>query len=1268
MQNSASRRTSFVAVLLFAGCLVSVQAQNPVSRVVRAIDESQVETLYGNVHAMARAEFDQGMVEAEAQLNKLVLQLEPSAAQQAELDALVEAQHNSHSPLYHKWLTPAQYGARFGASTQDLARITRWLTSHGFTVDEIPASHRQVIFSGTVGQVEDTFHTEMHHYRVNGASHVANSQDPQIPAALSGVVSGIVSLHSFRHTSAIQSRTAIGARSTSALRPQYSNGSTHYISPADWATIYNLNSLYSAGTNGTGVSIAVVGRSNINLSDVNGFRSATGLKANPPTVILVSSDPGLLSGDQDESTLDVEWAGATAPSASVKFVVAKSTSTTDGIDLSAQYIVNHVTAPIMTTSYGSCEASMGATEMAFYNSLWQQAASEGISSFVSSGDSGAAGCYGGSATSASGTGVNGLCSSQYATCVGGTQFNEGTNYAQYWSANNSTGYGSALSYIPEVTWNESGSNGGTGLWATGGGASIYYTQPTWQKGISGASASNGMRAVPDVSMTASSHDGYIIEENGGLYIIAGTSASSPAFAGLMALVVQAKGGTGVGNANAGLYPLVNASKNPFHPTPSGNNSVPGVTGFTASGATYNLATGLGSVDGALLVSSWGTGSSTSAVDFTLKASATSGTVLAGKSTTFTLSATETGTGKNAIALTASAPTGVTVSFSTASINATTTTTVTITVAATAAAGANSVVITGKDTTGTQTATYALTVTKTPTLALTGTATSVSVAQGTNSAVSLTAATDGSFSGSIAFAVSGLPTGVTAAWSPASISSVSGTTSNAETLTLTASSAAKIASTTLTLTATGGGLTSSKTITLQVTVAPSVQYTTSPVTISMASLATTTVVVTATPGGGTTFPTGGAGSTISVASGLPKGFTATFSSPTVTSAGAVNWTLTLTGSSAAAAGTSTLSLNAKVISKTGLTFSTVINLPMTVTIAPTLTATATSTSLSLAPKGTVTDVINLARNAVFSGTITLAVSGLPTGVTATWTNNPISLSGLTGTSTLTLTASATATAGLSTITVKTTGGGLTVTQNLSLTVTAPASLTITPAASSMTVYNPVQAVSSAQTTARQVLTFTGGGPFKGPVSLSVSGLPTYLTASWSSSSVTMNSSNVGTSTLTVTAGSSGSGPTASTVAPGTYALTVTATGGGLTVTKTIQVQVAGVVVSNAATAITIHRGKTGTLAVSTTPAGGASGYVVMGLAGSSAPSGIAVTATSPTHAAPGGGTTTFNFAVGTNAALGSYTLSAIAYMLPSYTSTTPFCVGWSTSTVTLTIVP
>ena len=576
----------------------------PHNRIVAPIVESDVVTLAGNLHPMARPEFDRGLVSDETRLERMVLLLQPDADQQKALDALVQAQHTPGSGSYRQWISADEYGSRFGASSADVAQVTAWLTGHGFSVEPVPAGHRAVIFSGTAAQVADTFHTEIHRFSVNGATHIANAQDPQIPSALAPVVSGILSLHDFRRSSAMWSVREVTKQEPAgrqSANPENTQGGAHYLFPADYATIYDLNPQYSAGRSGNGVSIAIVGRSNINLSDVSSFRSTSGLSANQPTVILEGANPGLVSGDQDESTLDVEWSGATAPAASVKFVVGASTATTDGVDLSAQYIVNHQTATVMSTSYGSCEADMGSGELAFYNSLWEQAASEGISSFVSSGDSGAAGCNSGSSSSGSGAGVNGLCSSPYSTCVGGTEFNEGSG--NYWSASNGAGGGSALSYIPEKVWNESASDGGSGLWASTGGISEVYAQPTWQEGVSGAN-SNGKRAVPDVALTAASHDGYLICENGSFYVIAGTSAASPSFAGIMAIVDQKQGGVGQGNANPTLYALLNASANPFHATPAGNNSVPGVTGFTASGAVYNLATGLGSVDANVLVNEW----------------------------------------------------------------------------------------------------------------------------------------------------------------------------------------------------------------------------------------------------------------------------------------------------------------------------------------------------------------------------------------------------------------------------------------------------------------------------------------------------------------------------------------------------------------------------------------------------------------------------------------------------------------------------------------
>ncbi|MGD1105865.1 MAG: S53 family peptidase [Terracidiphilus sp.] len=573
-------------------------ASLPATNIANPIDESRMVTLHGNVHPLARAEFDQGAVNPATRLDRMLLILNSSPAQSADLDALLAAQQEPDSPLYHKWLAAAEFGSRFGASDADLVQVSAWLELHGFTIDEIPAGRRLVVFSGSAAQVSAAFRTGLHIYRVNGTDHLANVSDPQIPATLSGLVAGVVSLHDFRRISEMRTRTPLAAQ------PDYSAGATHYLFPADFATIYDLNPLFAAGTNGTGSSIAIAARSNIRLSDVESFRSMAALPPNDPTVTLAGADPGLVDHDQDESTLDAEWSGAAAPAASVNLVVAATTATTDGVDLASAWIVNHAAASVVSVSYGSCEQEMGATELAFYNSLWEQAASQGMSVFVASGDAGAAGCSAATANTGSANAVNGLCSSAYSTCVGGTKFNEGSNAAQYWSAANSSAYASALGYIPEEVWNESASNGGTGLWASGGGASVVYPQPGWQAGVDGAAAANGMRAVPDISLSAADHDGYFVVENGSFWIASGTSASAPSFAGIMALVAESQHGAPQGNANPRLYTLANSTDDPFHPTPSGDNTVPGVAGFTATGATYNLATGLGSVDASLLVNNW----------------------------------------------------------------------------------------------------------------------------------------------------------------------------------------------------------------------------------------------------------------------------------------------------------------------------------------------------------------------------------------------------------------------------------------------------------------------------------------------------------------------------------------------------------------------------------------------------------------------------------------------------------------------------------------
>jgi subtilase family serine protease len=348
--------------------------------------------------------------------------------------------------------------------------------------------------------------------------------------------------------------------------------------------------------------------------------------------------------------------------------MSASTNSSDGVTLSAQYIVNHNLAPIVTLSFGSCEAAMGTAGNLFWNTLWQQAAAQGMTVFVSSGDNGAAGCDDPSAPAGSSAGVNGLCSSPYSTCVGGTQFADTTNPTAYWTASNSSTYASALSYIPEAVWNASGTaSGGSGLWAGSGGRSHMYTKPSWQTGP-GVPA-DGWRDVPDVSLNSSVHDGYFLALNGQYYVVGGTSVAAPSFAGLLALTLQ-KTAARQGNINSTLYSLAvkqaSGGSSVFHDITTGNNSVPGVAGFNA-GVGYDLATGLGSVDAMVLVNHW-SDAAVPSPGFQVNANPSPVSLVQGSSANITLSTTLSGGFSSAIAFSiASLPVGLSASFSPSSI-------------------------------------------------------------------------------------------------------------------------------------------------------------------------------------------------------------------------------------------------------------------------------------------------------------------------------------------------------------------------------------------------------------------------------------------------------------------------------------------------------------------------------------------------------------------------------------------------------------------------
>jgi pseudomonalisin len=569
-----------------------------------AIDDGDRVLLRGNVSPLARPELEIGRSDPNLPMARMILQLEPRPGAKAEIEQLMRDQQDPASPQYHRWLTPEEFGARFGLADADLHRVIGWLAAQGFTVEEVARGRGWINFSGVASQVERAFATEMHDYRVAGTLRHANSIEPSIPRGLAGLVGGVVSLHSFPWPAHLHP-----VRPASGMSPLFNEGNgSHDLAPADFATIYDLKSAYGSGNTGSGQTIAVVAQTDILLSDVRTFRSTFGLPANDPVFVHNGSDPGILTNDESESDLDTEWAGAVAPGATVKLVISASTNTSAGVVLSAQYIVDQNLAPIMTTSYGLCETLLGAAGLVFYDSLLAQGAAQGITSFAAAGDSGASDCDDPTSARGSGRAVDTPCSSPNNTCAGGTQFNDTANPGAYWSASNDpVTLGSALSYIPELAWNESGNvPGGSGLFSTGGGASGFFAKPSWQS-APGVLA-DGQRDVPDVSVSSAAHDGYMVEQEGQLLLgFSGTSAAAPSLAGLMALVVQ-RAGSRQGNANPGFYQLAASQYGGFGPTvfhdvTTGNNSVPGVTGYTC-GPGYDQVTGVGSVDGALLLANW----------------------------------------------------------------------------------------------------------------------------------------------------------------------------------------------------------------------------------------------------------------------------------------------------------------------------------------------------------------------------------------------------------------------------------------------------------------------------------------------------------------------------------------------------------------------------------------------------------------------------------------------------------------------------------------
>ncbi len=630
LQHSSLRRFGVTVVFVLAFSSAVMRASGNRSLIAGKIDETKLVALAGNVRPEANSRNDRGPVGDSAALDHMQLMLQRPPAAEAALDAWLDAVQTPGNANYHHWLTAAELGEQYGPNPSDIATVCAWLAAHGFQVNGVSPTGLFIDFSGTAGQIASTFKTEIHALDVNGERHFANMSNPEIPAALAPVIAGIVSLNDFRPR-----RMAKMANRATELTPLQQAGpayttDTGYLAvvPADLATIYNFNPAYRSGTTGKHQSIVLIEPTDLySNADYAAFRKTFGLDAYKDSTFSVihpggCADPGVQEGDDFEAAVDVEWAAAAAPDANIVLASCASTETNFGGFIALQSMLESRTPPaIVSISYGECEAALGASFNRYIDLLYQLASAEGTSVYVAAGDEGAASCDASQEAAQYGISVSGYASTPYNVAAGGTDYSDfysGTA-SQYWSPANSPAYGSALSYVPEMPWDDSCANStlsnyfgyplygsgslcnlpySLGVVAGSGGPSgcAYgetsplpntpavsgscrgYAKPIWQRFIAG-NPNDGVRDLPDVSMFASNGfwgHYYVVcysnpdPKSGGAPCntppedwtgAGGTSFAAPILSGIQALINQ-RTGFRQGNPDYAYYALATLEYGP----------------------------------------------------------------------------------------------------------------------------------------------------------------------------------------------------------------------------------------------------------------------------------------------------------------------------------------------------------------------------------------------------------------------------------------------------------------------------------------------------------------------------------------------------------------------------------------------------------------------------------------------------------------------------------------------------------------------------------